>query len=210
MISWMPLVLGSYLVGAISFSLLVVRMLKGADIRSLGSGNAGATNVLRTTGKGPAVLVLVLDVAKGALAVWLARFLGAPGEIVGACAVAAVAGHIFPVYYGFRGGKGVATATGAVGGLAPLAALGAATVFGLVVASTRFVSLGSCVAIGVFPMLLLFFGRLGWTSPPGEWLLATAVVLALLIIGKHQKNLRRILEGSESRLGVAAEKGETR
>lgn len=197
------LIVGSYLLGSISFSLLVVRWLEGTDIRSLGSGNAGATNVLRATGKGPAVLVLLLDVAKGALAVWMARALEAPGPVVGACAVAAVAGHVFPVYYGFRGGKGVATATGAMAGLAPVPALGAVVLFVLLVATTRMVSLGSIVAIGSFPLLLLAFARLGWSPEPKAWLLVSASFLALLIVAKHHQNLGRILTGRESRLGSA-------
>lgn len=198
------LILGSYLLGSISFSLLTVRWLQGTDIRSLGSGNAGATNVLRAAGKGPAALVLLLDVTKGALAVWVARALEAPGPVVGMCAVAAVAGHVFPIYYGFRGGKGVATATGAMAGLAPLPAVGALGLFVLLVATTRMVSLGSIGAIGSFPLLLLAFGRLGWTPEPEVWLLVSASVLALLIVGKHHQNLERILSGQENRLGSAA------
>lgn len=197
------LVAGSYLLGSISFSMLVVRVLRGTDIRVLGSGNAGATNVLRTTGKGPAILVLVLDVAKGALAVWAAKVVQAPGPVVGACAVAVVTGHVFPIYFGFRGGKGVATATGAMVGLAPLAALGSAGIFAVLVATTRYVSLGSCFAVGLFPVLLVVLGRLDPTSPPETWLLATASILAFLIIAKHRQNLWRLLTGKENRLGAS-------
>lgn len=197
---WLAPVL-AYLFGSISFSYLIVRALKGIDIRTVGSGNAGATNVLRLCGLQPAIAVLLLDVAKGVLAVWAARWLGAWGPVEGAAAVAAVVGHIFPIYFGFRGGKGVATATGAMSSLTPLAALLGLCVFAIVVAVTRYVSLGSMFAVGVYPFLVWLCGATGWSPAPPGWLLASAVVLALLIVGKHYDNVISLRQGLEWRLG---------
>lgn len=199
--TWGVLILAAYLVGAISFSLIVVRALRGIDVRTTGSGNAGATNVLRTAGAGPAFLVLVLDVAKGALPVAAARLLEAPGPVIGAAAVAAVLGHVFPVYYGFRGGKGVATATGALAVLAPVPALAALAVFALVVTATRYVSLASITAAALFPLLILAAGGLGWAPPAPPWLLASSAAIAALIVFMHRANVRRLLAGTENRFG---------
>jgi acyl phosphate:glycerol-3-phosphate acyltransferase len=198
--TWAILVLGAYLLGAVSFSLLIVKARQGVDIRTVGSGNAGATNVLRTAGVKPALAVLCLDVAKGAGPVVAARALDAPGPVVGATAVAAVVGHVLPAYYGFRGGKGVATATGALAPLAPWAALAAAGVFALVVAATRYVSLASIGALGSFPVLVYAGGRAGWWPAPA-WLLSSAVAVAVLVAVMHRANVRRLLDGSEHRLG---------
>ena len=201
MLPWLVLVAGAYLLGSVSFSLLIVRRVLGKDIRELGSGNAGATNVLRSAGRLPAAAVLLLDIGKGVLAVMVARWLDAPGPVIGAAALAAILGHIYPVYYGFRGGKGVATITGAFGTLAPTAAGLAALVFLLVVATTRIVSLGSVVGSGVFPFLIFAVGRFGVTDPAPPWLLITAALGALLVVFKHRENLRRIVDGNERRLG---------
>ncbi len=204
---WIPLILGAYLLGAVSFSLLIVKALRGIDIRTVGSGNAGATNVLRAAGAKPALAVLFLDIAKGALPVLCARALGAPGPVVGAAAVAAVLGHVAPVYYGFRGGKGVATATGAMASLAPWAALAAAGIFALVVITTRYVSLASVAAVGLFPVLIYAAGRLGWRAPAPPWLLVAAAAVAVLVVVMHRANIRRLLSGSENRLGDRREEG---
>ena len=205
LLGWGAWVLGAYLLGSLSFSLLVVRWLRGIDVREVGSGNAGATNVLRTAGRGPALLVLALDVSKGMVPVLGARALDAPGPVVGASAAAAVFGHVFPVFFGFRGGKGVATITGALATLAPLAALFSAGVFVLAVALSRWVSLGSILAIGLFPLWLWLVARLGWSAALEPWLLITASVLAALVVFKHRENIVRILRGSESRLGQRAD-----
>ncbi len=194
------LILAAYLVGSISFSLLIARALRGFDIRERGSGNAGASNVLRVVGKGPAAAVLCADVAKGALPVAAARLADAPGPVVGAVALAAVVGHVFPVFHGFRGGKGVATAAGALGGLALVPAALAAAVFLGVVGTTRYVALASVAAVTSFPLWLYLAGRTGWAQAPA-WLMASAVALALLITVKHHDNLSRLLAGTELRLG---------
>ena len=197
----LALVLGAYLLGSVSFSLLIVRLLRGQDIRDLGSGNAGATNVLRNLGKAPALAVLLLDIGKGVLAVALARALDAPGPVVGAAALAVILGHIFPIYFGFRGGKGVATITGSLGTLALKPALLSALVFLVVLALSRMVSLGSIVGSGVFPLLVYLCGHFGLTPPAPAWLLVTATLAALLIIAVHHENIARILAGKERRLG---------
>jgi glycerol-3-phosphate acyltransferase PlsY len=152
--------------------------------------------------------VLLLDIGKGALAVALARWLGIPPPWVGAVAVAAVAGHIFPAFHRLRGGKGVATVTGALVCLDPLPALVAAAVFGLVVYSTRYVSLGSIVATAVFPLFAWLAGYLGWTPPAPAWLLASATSVTCLIIFRHRSNVRRLWEGTEHRL-TRARQGDT-
>jgi glycerol-3-phosphate acyltransferase PlsY len=199
------LVLGAYLLGSISWSYLVVHALTRSDVRTVGSGNAGATNVLRAAGRGPAILVLVLDIAKGAAAVLTVRALGAPPPVVGAAAAAVVLGHVYPVFLRFRGGKGVATTAGALGSLAPLPALLSLGVFVGVVAWKRYVSLGSIVAVASFPILVLVAGRLAWIAPPSPWMVGCAVGIAALVVAKHASNLRRLRAGTELRLGERRE-----
>ncbi|HVF59677.1 MAG TPA: glycerol-3-phosphate 1-O-acyltransferase PlsY [Thermoanaerobaculia bacterium] len=194
------LVAGAYLLGSISFSYLIVRVLQGRDVRAVGSGNAGATNVLRTAGKLPGIAALVLDVAKGVAAVVAARSLDAPPPVVGLCAVAVVLGHVFPVFLGFRGGKGVATAAGAVGALAPLAMVAVLLLFAVVVAWSRYVSLGSVAAAVAFPVALAFGRAAGWIEADG-WVLAAGAAIAALIVWKHRSNLARLRAGRERRLG---------
>ena len=205
------LVAGCYLLGSIPFSFLITRWFSGDDIRQHGSGNVGATNVLRTQGKLPGMLALTLDLAKGWFAIWLARFLLShpswPGPLdasggpmtskafwLGLAALLAVVAHVFPVWLGFRGGKGVATAAGVFLGL-NLGAMGIAFVVFLVVALiSRYVSLGSVASASSMPPVLSYV----FHEP--KWLLIFSAVISLLIIVKHQSNLRRILGGSESRL----------
>lgn len=191
------LVVGAYLLGSVPFSYLLVRWLRQQDVRRVGSGNAGATNVLRAAGKGPAIATLVLDLAKGASPVLAARALGQPPWVEGAAALAAVVGHVFPVYLGFRGGKGVATAAGAFAAVSP-AALGlTALVFALTVAWRRIVSLASMVSALTFPPLFWLLGRGRETGG----LLAATVAISALVLLKHRANLRRLLEGREPTLG---------
>ncbi|MEA2692894.1 MAG: acyl phosphate:glycerol-3-phosphate acyltransferase [Acidobacteriota bacterium] len=198
------LVAGAYLLGSISWSYLLVRLLQGRDIRTVGSGNAGATNAMRAAGKGTGAAVLLLDVGKGAAAIAAARAFGALPAVVGAAAVAVVLGHVYPVFFGFRGGKGVATSAGAMGALAPLALGLTLLVFLLVVFWKRYMSLGSVVAGVTFPVMVLLCQHLGWETWPGEagaWVLLAAVTLGLLIVVKHLGNLRRLATGTEPRLG---------
>jgi len=195
------LVAGAYLLGSVSFSVVLVRLAQGLDVRTVGSGNAGATNVMRAAGKKVGAAVLILDVIKGMTAVAVPRALDAPPAVIGSAAVAVVLGHVFPVFFGFRGGKGVATSAGALGMLAPAAmALGLA-VFAAVVLWKRYVSLASVVTAALFPFLAGLGVRLGWTRSGGPWLVLSAAGIGLLIVFKHQRNLQRLWRGTEPRLG---------
>lgn len=185
----------AYLLGSVSFAIVLVRVSRGVDVRSEGSGNAGATNVLRTSGKGLAILTMLLDVGKGALAVFLMQAITYDARWLGAAACAAVLGHVFPVWFGFRGGKGVATAIGGFSVLSPLAVLAVVAVFAAVVAATRFVSLGSITAVCLLPLAM----RLLFHAPDPE--VAAASVTTILLIISHRSNIRRLLEGTERRLG---------
>ena len=185
----------AYLLGSISFAVVLVRVFRGVDVRREGSGNAGATNVLRTSGKRLATLTMLLDVGKGTLAVLLMQAVTYDPLWLGAAACAAVLGHVFPVWFGFRGGKGVATAVGGFSVLCPLAVLAVVAVFVAVVAATRFVSLGSITAACVLPLTM----RLLFHAPDPE--VAAASAVAILLIVSHRANIRRILEGTERRLG---------
>jgi glycerol-3-phosphate acyltransferase PlsY len=188
----------AYLLGSIPFGYLLVRWKTGTDVRTKGSGNIGATNVLRTTGKALGILTLLLDVAKGAAAVALAQWLTADDVLW--CALAALAvlvGHMFPVWLGFQGGKAVASMLGAFFVLTPWAMLGTVLIFIPMLWKTRYVSLSSIVCAGVFPL--------------GVWLLyhngtytLIAVVCASLIIYKHKGNIARLRAGTENRLGSRA------
>ncbi|GMU66500.1 MAG: glycerol-3-phosphate acyltransferase [Acidobacteriota bacterium] len=192
---------GAYFVGSISFSLLIVRLLSRIDLRTIGSGNAGATNVLRASGRWPALLALALDVAKGVAPVRIAQALGATAEVAAGAGLAAVLGHVFPVWFGFRGGKGVATGFGVFLALFPLAAALALGLFVGVVGATRIVSLGSIVAAVALPLLALGLARGGWAPaiPTGVALIATAAVA--IVLARHRTNFARLLAGTERRLG---------
>lgn len=189
------LVVGGYLLGSVSFALWLVRWRTGSDIRKEGSGNAGATNVLRAHGKGLAVAVALLDVAKGTAAVLLVRLVTADPRYAAAAALAAVLGHVFPLYSGFHGGKGVATAVGAFLALAPLATAVCLAVFVAVVAATRYVSLGSMIAIVLLPPAA------GLLSHSPLAVVAAAAATAVLIVFKHIENLKRLTRGEERKLG---------
>ena len=200
------IVAGAYLLGSVSFSVLIVRLLHGLDVRTVGSGNAGATNVLRAAGRKAGAVVLALDVAKGVTAVAVPRALDAPPSVVGGAAVAVVVGHVFPVFFGFRGGKGVATSAGALGTLAPAAMALGLVVFVLVVTWKRYVSLGSIVTAALLPFLVMLCQRFGWVrfdgvKSGGPWLVVPASAIALIIIARHARNLRRLRQGTEPRLG---------
>ena len=188
----------AYLIGAVPIGFLIARIVGISDIRRHGSGTIGATNVLRTAGKMPAILTLVGDVVKGAVAV-AAGSAVAGQEPVGSAlaAVAAVVGNCWSVFLGFRGGKGVATGLGAMLRLVPLAILPSAVVFLVVVATTRFVSLGSLLgALGV-PVVALALGY-----PRAA--VAAAAVVAAIIVARHHENISRLMRGTENRLGGRA------
>ncbi len=185
----------AYLIGSVSFAIVLVRVFRGVDVRGEGSGNAGATNVLRTSGKGLAILTMVLDAGKGVAAVLLMQSLTYDPRWLGAAAVAAVLGHVFPVWFGFRGGKGVATAIGGFSVLSPLAVLTVVGVFVAVVAATRLVSLGSITAACLLPLAM----RLVFRAPDAE-VVAAAGPTSLVGISQRA-NIQRLLGGTERRLG---------
>ena len=196
----------AYLLGSIPVGYLLVRLFKKQDIRSVGSGNIGATNVLRSGGKGLGAATCLLDMLKGCAAVWLGGFLGAillpSAPLRSAQALAAlfaVIGHMFPVWLKFRGGKGVATGFGVFLVAAPWAALAAISVFFLVVFLSRYVSLASILGAACFPLFAWFLV----TGPRPLFYIAVQCTVALLIIIKHHQNIRRLLAGTESRFGAA-------
>lgn len=187
----------SYLLGAIPTSYLVGRAFRGIDLREHGSRNLGATNLYRTMGWRYALPVGLFDVAKGAIAVTV---FGARVPTVALfpvyCGVAAVIGHVFSVFVGFKGGKGVATAAGVLLGLAPLALLSVAVVWGVVVKLSGYVSLGSVIASGLFPFAAALLHP---ARPEPLWF---DVVLSGFLILKHRSNIQRLLNGTENRFGT--------
>jgi glycerol-3-phosphate acyltransferase PlsY len=187
-------VLGAYLLGAVPFGWIVGRIAGGMDVRRLGSGNIGATNVARSLGAWAGVMTLGLDVGKGAGAVWAAGALTGQPETAVAAGLAAIAGHVFPVYLGFRGGKGVATGLGAFLVLEPVATLWAAGIFLGTVAISRRVSPGSILAAASLPAILYLRGASASLTLAG-------LLSSVLIIIRHGENLRRIAAGTEPRLG---------
>jgi glycerol-3-phosphate acyltransferase PlsY len=184
-----------YLLGSLSFAVLLVRRATGKDIRMEGSGNAGATNVLRAHGKGLALAVAALDIAKGVSAVLLVRLVTADPRYAAAAGFAAVLGHVFPLYYGFRGGKGVATAVGAFGVLAPMATLVCVAIFVATVALTRYVSLGSVLGLVLLPPVA------GGLFHASGSVVAAAAATAVLVVVTHRENLKRLTGGTERKLG---------
>ena len=187
----------SYLLGSIPFGYLLVRVFRGQDVRQMGSGNIGATNVARSSPM-LGVLTLVLDALKGFAAVLITRSLF-PGQIklMFVAALFAIVGHLFPVWLKFRGGKGVATGLGSFLLLTPKAMLVMIGIFAVVVFISRFVSLGSIVAVGLFPLLAWLLD--GYRDTPEA--LTIMVLASILIITKHHANIGRLLAGKETRFG---------
>lgn len=184
--------IAAFLLGSIPFGLIVVRLMTGADVRESGSGNIGATNVLRTAGRGAGVLTLLLDAAKGLAAVWLAdRLTGGSEGWMSAAALAVLLGHAFCPWLKFNGGKAVASFIGAFGYLTPLPLLAIVIIFVAIVASTRYLSLGSVVAAGLFPLACWMILHPGWP------VLLSALAAAVLIIWRHAGNIERIRAGNE-------------
>jgi glycerol-3-phosphate acyltransferase PlsY len=189
----------SYLLGSIPFSFLVARAFGVADVRRVGSGNVGATNVLRSAGKTAGLLALLLDGAKGAAASLLALGLVPDRPTVAAlAAVTAVLGHMYPVWLRFQGGKGVAAGLGAFAPLVPKAAMAASGVFLLTLIATRYVSISSIVGTVTLAALAFVFG-----SPAVAW---AATLTAVLVVVRHRSNLKRLQDGSERRAGPAEER----
>jgi glycerol-3-phosphate acyltransferase PlsY len=201
--------LAAYLLGSIPFGFLLVWLFLKEDIRAKGSGNIGATNVVRSGAKKLGALTFVLDVCKGFLAVWLAsRIVFAPvfGSSLAAvplqnaealAALCAILGHIYTVWLRFKGGKGVATALGVFLALAPMAALAGLVVFILTFALTKYVSLASILAAVSFPIFAMFLPH----APYGPWLAAVIVIVPVIVIAKHRQNIARLVNGTEYRFG---------
>ena len=183
----------AYLVGSIPFAFLLSRR-RGIDLRVSGSGNVGATNVLRTTGVGAAVAAMTLDALKGALAVFVAQRLTTGTAAPVAAGLASIVGHIYPVWLRFRGGKGVATAAGAFGVLAPVALVAASAVFVAGVAFSRFISVGSIAGAVTLPVVSAVLGMPVVVT-------AGAALAAAIIVHRHRENLARLAAGTERRLG---------
>ncbi|EXX91399.1 hypothetical protein BG53_01560 [Paenibacillus darwinianus] len=188
-------VVSSYLLGSVSFSILIAKWVKGIDIRQHGSGNAGATNTLRVLGKGPAAGVFLLDVAKGVAAVWIGQWLG-NGNVwmTVLCGMAAVTGHNWPIWFRFKGGKGIATTIGVMATLAFLPALFAGIAAIAVIALTRYVSLGSLVFAALMPVFVALFGL-------REELLWTSLLVGLYAFVRHRTNIVKLAQGKENKLG---------
>jgi len=185
-------VVAAYLIGGIPFGLIVVKLTTGADVRESGSGNIGATNVLRTTGLAAGILTLFLDAAKAWFAVWLADRLSGGSELwMSLAALAALAGHAWSIWLRFKGGKAVASFVGAYAYLTPLPLVAVVLLFVLVVAWTRYLSLGSIIAAGLFPIGCWMILHPGWP------VLVSSVGAAAIIIDRHRGNITRIRAGEE-------------
>lgn len=195
--AWILCLLFSYLLGAVPFGYLVGRSL-GIDIRRFGSGNIGATNAFRVLGTGPGLLVLLGDAAKGAIPVLVGNRIGGPTLAVLA-GILAVAGHNWPVFLRFRGGKGVATAAGMLAALTPKVILICVLLWVAVVALTRYVSLGSIVAAASAPIVTLLLHQ------PWQFVVVTMLV-GLVIVWRHRPNIKRLLAGTEYKLGQRVNK----
>jgi glycerol-3-phosphate acyltransferase PlsY len=188
------LIVAAYLMGSVPFALLLARRLGTRDLRRIGSGNVGAANVLRTSGVRAGVTVMLLDIAKGAGSVMLVqRFDG--GAVTAAAGLAAIVGHVFPVWLRFRGGKGVATACGVFSVLTPVAVGPALAVFLGSVWMTRYISVGSILAAVALPPIAYATG-----SPMP--VLAVSMIASMLILVRHRTNLARVLAGTEQRIGL--------
>lgn len=198
----------AYVLGSIPFGFVLVKLFRGEDVRATGSGNIGATNVARTGSKGLAIATLALDALKGMAAVAFAAALShtnfnycsdgpciEPTRLMALAALAAVLGHIFPVWLKFKGGKGVATALGVFLVLFPKAILISLAIFILVVMLTRYVSLGSILAAMAFPVAAYFLSTTDWQA------LLPACLISLIVVIKHHANIGRLISGNENRFG---------
>lgn len=193
----------AYLLGSIPCGYLIVRLAQGRDVRESGSGATGATNVMRNAGRAAGVVTLALDALKGFAAVIIARWLtGTTGTtwLIAMVAFVAIVGHVFPIWLGFKAGKGVATGLGVFLAIAPLAVLTSVFAFIAAVVITRYVSLGSILGASSIPIWAWLWGR---GNPDLPQILVTLTTSALLIIAKHHENIYRLITGTESKLGAA-------
>jgi glycerol-3-phosphate acyltransferase PlsY len=193
MISAIVALLAAYLLGAVPFGYLLVKWKTGADVRASGSGNIGATNVLRTTGRAAGVATLLLDIAKGYFAVWLAGRL-TEGNVwwMSAAALAVMAGHAFPIFLGFKGGKAVASFVGAFLRLTPVPLAAVLVVFVVTVGVSRHISLGSIIAAATFPFAVWLILHPAWVE------VAAALLAGGFIVYRHKENIQRLRAGNEN------------
>ena len=199
-------VIAAYLIGSLSFAVIVSRLMGLNDPRSYGSKNPGATNVLRSGNKAAAVATLLLDALKGWLPVVLVKWLGADyglgGGTVAAVGLAAFLGHLYPVFFGFKGGKGVATAAGVLIGVSWVLGLATLATWLIVAYFSRYSSLASLAAAVFSPLYYLFGDRAAWYVD--KRIVMTLVVISALLIYRHRENINKLLKGTESRLGAKA------
>jgi len=193
----MAIIIVAYLIGSIPFALLLARRFGEADLRRVGSGNLGAANVMRASGVAAGLLVAALDMTKGAASVWLAARGSAGAALPAAAGLAAIIGHIYPVWLRFHGGKGVAVAAGVFGILSPIATAVAAVLFLFTVSLTRYVSLGSIAATLALPPV-------AWWAGAPRAVVAAAAGTGALILFRHRANVRRLRSGTERKVGAPA------
>ena len=195
--------LAAYALGSLSFAVIVSRAMGLDDPRSYGSKNPGATNVLRSGSKAAAIVTLLLDALKGWLPVVLVKWFGKPYGLeegtLALVALAAFLGHLYPVFFRFIGGKGVATALGVIVGINPILGLAVGASFGIVAYFSRYVSLASMVAAVFAPVYYVFGDGMAWYED--NWVLLSMAVMSGLLIWRHYENINRLLKGTESRLG---------
>lgn len=195
----------AYLLGSIPFGYLLIKYVftSGEDVRRIGSGGIGATNVTRRAGRTAGLITYFFDVAKGVAAVMLMRLVAGDEYFwIGAAAVAAIVGHIFPVFLGFRGGKGVATGVGVYLALAPYSVLTTLVLWALIVYFSRYVSLGSIIATAAVPLWTLLYYGLLQPSPHLRALVIIGIAGCALIVAKHHENINRLIHGTENKIGA--------
>ncbi len=197
------IILATYLIGSVPMAILVARLLKLPDPRTIGSGNPGATNVLRYGGKIAGALTLLGDVAKAAAAAWLASFFASDPWIIAIAGLTVFLGHLYPVFFGFRGGKGVATALGVWMVLVPMAGVLLLVTWAIVAVAFRYSSLAALVAGCVAPLYVW------WLAPIGAYV-ALAGVMTVLIIWRHRANIRNLIAGTEGRIRLSGRSAEGR
>lgn len=199
-------IIAGYVLGAVPYGLVVGYLFSGKDVRRYGSGKTGVTNVLRVAGPVPAAIVLVADVAKGAAAAVIGTWVFHDTGVAAAGAAAAVVGHVFPVFAGFHGGRGVATAFGGILGLSPLISLIFPLVGAILIVPTRIVSFMSVVGTPISVVIVLAASAAGWVPWPVAYY---AVFVLVLIEWMHIPNIRRLLAGTEPRIGEGGDRPAT-
>ena len=211
MIMYVLMAIIAYLIGSVNFSVILSKKMAGFDLREKGSGNAGTTNMLRTVGKGAAALTLICDVLKGVVAIGIAILMGKTGAdidkalLVQIAGIAVVLGHTFPIFFQFKGGKGVATSLGVL--LLSNWQIGLiCLVFGLLlIILTRMVSLGSCAAAVLYPVLTLFIHEHYIVSEGNNYFIYS-ILLAIIVLWNHRANIKRIMSGTENRISFGGNK----